>query len=209
MSAERGSHYYKKYWDPVESECLDCAHEKENPYDYFAIKTCQKDGKIVVQLPIEISQPTKYLLDRGARITATLTSMSYSASPLVQGGLEIPCLIKVYMPRTVKKKTKKQIISMYEEMIEALYQEKDGRPVIGSILNCSETTEPADIERRGTKRTRNQTASLKLKTAKPREDETGNTMNLGKDIRTFFKPTASKSKKRKTSLDTESVIILD
>ena len=31
-------------------------------------------------------------------------------------------------------------------MIDALYQEKDGRPVIGSIMNCSETTEAADIE---------------------------------------------------------------
>ena len=65
----------------------------------------------------------------------------------------------------------KHIISIHEEMIEALYQEKDGRPVMGSILNCSETTEPADIERRGTKRTRNQTASLKLKTAKSRENK--------------------------------------
>ena len=89
----------------------------------------------------------------------------------------------------------KQIISMYEKMIEALYQEKDGWPVIGSILNCSETTEPADIKQRWTKRTCNQTASLKLKMAKPREDETGNTMNLEKDIRTFFKPIANKPKK--------------
>ena len=77
---------------------------------------------------------------------------SFYASPLVQGGLEIPCFIKAYMPRTVKNK---QITSMYEEMTEGLCQEKDVRPVIGSILNCSETTEPADIERRGRKRTRN------------------------------------------------------
>ena len=94
------------------------------------------------------------------------------------------------MPHTVKNK---QIISMYDKMIETLYQEKDGRPVIESILSCGETTEPADIEQRGRKRTRNQTASLKLKTVKPREDETGNTINLGKGIRTFFKPTANKS----------------
>ena len=127
----------------------DCAHKKGNPYDYFAIKTCQKDGKIVGHLPMEISRPTKYLLERGARITATLTSTLYYASPLVQRGLKIPCLIKVYMPRTVKNK---QIISMYEEVIEALYQE-DGWPVIGSILNWSETTEPADIEWRGEKNT--------------------------------------------------------
>ena len=104
---------------------LDCTREKENLYDYFAItiKMCQKDGKIVGHLPMEISQPTKYLLDLGAQITATLTSTSNYASPLVQGGLEIPCLIKVYMPRTVKNK---QFISMYEEMIEAFIP-REGR----------------------------------------------------------------------------------
>ena len=78
---------------------------------------------------------------------------------------------------------------MFEEMMEMLQQEKNDRPVIRSILNCSETTEQADIERRGTKRTHNQTALLKLKTAKPRVDETGN-MNSEKDIRIFFMPTA-------------------
>ena len=41
----------------------------------------------------------------------------------------------------------------------------------------------------------------------PREDERGNTMNLGKDIRTFFKPTANKPKKLETSPETKSVII--
>ena len=110
------------------------------------------------------------------------------------------------MPRTVKNK---QIISLYEEMIEASYQEKDGRLVVGSILNFSETTEPSDIKRRETKRTRNQTAQLKLKTAKPREDEAGSTKNLGKDVKTFFKPTANKPKKLRTSPETKSVIILD
>ena len=110
------------------------------------------------------------------------------------------------MPRTVKNK---QIISMYEEMIEALYQEKDGRLDTRSILNCSETTEPADIERIGRKRTRNQAVLLKLKTAKPREDKTGKAMNLGKVLEPFFKPTANKPKKLKTSPETKSEIILD
>ena len=117
-----------------------------------------------------------------------------------------PCLIKVYIPRTVKSK---QINLMYEEMIEALYQEKDGRSVIKPILNCSESTDPADIEWRGMKRACNQTVSLTLKTIKPGEDATGNTMNLGKDIRTFFKPAFSKPKKLKTSPEKESVINLD
>ena len=42
-TAVHGFRYYKKYWGPVESECLDYAHEKENRYDYFPIKECQKD----------------------------------------------------------------------------------------------------------------------------------------------------------------------
>ena len=175
-TAVRGFHYYKTYWIPTENECLDCSHEKENPYDYFAIKTCKKDGMIVGHLPMEISHPTKCLLDRGARITATLTSTSYYASPLAQGGLEIPCLLKIFMPRTVKNT---QIISMYEKMIETLYQEKDGRPVVGSILNC--------CERKGTKRKRTVGKSSN-------EDKVSDNVvreksaNCGKDIRSFSSP---------------------
>ena len=99
LTAVCGFHYYKKYWDPVESECLDCADEKENPYEV------PKRWKDCCHLPLEISRPTKYLLDRGARIATTLTSTLHYASPIVQGGLEIPCLTKVYMPRTVKNRS--------------------------------------------------------------------------------------------------------
>lgn len=84
-TAVHGFHY-KKYWDPVESRCLNHVHEKENPYDYLAIKTCLKDGKIVGHLPMEISQSTKSKLDQGALIIATFTSMSYYKL-LVQEGL--------------------------------------------------------------------------------------------------------------------------
>ena len=37
-SAVRGYYYYRKYWQPKESQTLDCVHEKGNPFDYFAIK---------------------------------------------------------------------------------------------------------------------------------------------------------------------------
>ena len=56
---------------------------------------------------------------------------------------------------------------MYKKIIEALYQEKDGRPVIASILNCNETTEPGDIKQRGTKRKRNQPSCLRPIMTKP------------------------------------------
>ena len=52
VSAVRGFHHYKKYWQPEGNETLDCGHEENNPYDYFSIKTCQrKDGSIVGHLP--------------------------------------------------------------------------------------------------------------------------------------------------------------
>ena len=195
-AAVRGYHHYMKHWQPTENECLDCGHEEDNPYDYFAIKTCQRPtGKIVGHLPIEISRSTKFLLDRGARITATLSSTSYYRSPLVQGGLEIPCLVEVFMPRTIKNK---ELISKYREMVEMLYQQTDGRPVLGNILVHGEATdsqqniageEIEDYLRKGTKR---QNKAMVQKTKPVTEGR-----NVKNDIRSFFKkssPSATISK---------------
>ena len=77
-SAVRGFHYYRKYWNPKESQTLDCVHEKDNPFDFFAIKVMDQDsGATVGHLPMENSRATKFLLDRGARVIATLTSTNY------------------------------------------------------------------------------------------------------------------------------------
>lgn len=114
-----GFHYYQRYWRSTENECLDCARENKTPYDYLVIKTCRMtNGKIVGHLPMGISRPTKFLLDRGARITETLTSTSYYASPLIQEVLTMPCLVEMSIPRTIKNK---KVISKYEELIEALH----------------------------------------------------------------------------------------
>ena len=58
--------------------------------------------KTVGHLPREISKPTKFLIDRGARVTAEITSSHYRKSPLLQGGLEVLCKITVAMPETIK-----------------------------------------------------------------------------------------------------------
>ena len=69
----------------------------------FAIKTCRLEGgQIVDHLPREISRPTKFLLDREAKVTAQLTGTHYRRSPLVNGGLEIPCLVTVAIPGRIK-----------------------------------------------------------------------------------------------------------
>ena len=56
--------------------------------------------EIVGNLLMEISQVTKFLLDRGANVSAKLKSTHYRRSPLVRGGIEIPCVVTVSMPGT-------------------------------------------------------------------------------------------------------------
>ena len=91
-SAVRSYHYFQKYWEPEANQELDCAQEADNPYDYFVIKTCTRgsNGRTIGYLPIEISRSTKYILQGGAKVVATLSSTNSRRSPLVQGGLEIP-----------------------------------------------------------------------------------------------------------------------
>ena len=93
-------------------------------------------------LPIKISRPTKFLLGRDADVNIVLRILFFT------GILEILCLVEVFMPHTIKNK---EIISNYEKSIEALYQEKDVWPVIGSILVCNQPHEPVDVEGKGTK----------------------------------------------------------
>ena len=55
----------------------------------------RNSGATVGHLPMENSRAIKFLLDRGARVFATLTSTNYCVSPLVQVGLEIPCRAEI------------------------------------------------------------------------------------------------------------------
>ena len=100
--AVHGFHYYRKFWKPKENEKLDCSHEEHNPFDWFAIKTVTSDGMIVGHLPREISRITKFFLDRGAVMQVELTSKYYRRFPLVKGGMEIACLVRVRIPATLK-----------------------------------------------------------------------------------------------------------
>ena len=52
---------------------------------------------------MEISRVTKFLLDRGANVSAKLRSTHYRRSPLVQGGIEIQCVVTVSTAGTIIK----------------------------------------------------------------------------------------------------------
>ena len=81
----------------------------------FAKKTCRDaefHPRIVGCLPLEISRFTKFLLDRGVTITATLSTTHYRRSSLVQGGLEIPCVVNAKL--SVQRKIKKSLLSIWK-----------------------------------------------------------------------------------------------
>ena len=69
----------------------------------FAIKFCRSPDKdeIVGDLPHEITRPTKFLIDRGATVIATVWSKNVWRSSLFQGGLKILCRVKVVMPKAL------------------------------------------------------------------------------------------------------------
>ena len=96
-AAIRGFHVYLEIWEPYVEEELRCDFEEGNAFDMFSIKVMSNtgDGVIIGHLPREISRPTKFFLDRGAIVSATVRSINIRRSPLFQGGLEIPCFVSV------------------------------------------------------------------------------------------------------------------
>ena len=120
-SAVHGYHYYKKYWLPTEGQTLDYRHEKDNLFEFFAIKVMeQNSGKTVGGLPMENSWATKFLLDLVARIIAKLTSCNYCFLFLVQAWLETLCQVEIYIVSTVENK---RLIIIYTTYVDLLYYE--------------------------------------------------------------------------------------
>ena len=134
-SMVRGFHYYRKYWQPQLDDELYCQHE----HDFFAIKVCIKNtGVTVGHLLMETSRVTKFLLDRRATAFIKLHSTNYCVSPLVQGGLEIPCRVEIQMPLTLNNR---EIIDLYKNMIDFSYDSREKDFVVGSFLSANEEVE--------------------------------------------------------------------
>ena len=124
------------------------------------MKTCTRgsNGRTVGHLPVEIPRPRKYILQRGAKVVATLSSRNYRRSPLVQGGLEISCSVTIFMPETLKSK---EIKKKHKDMVDALYTEPDGNVIVGSFVHHS-----TDIPLKPQAKKRKQKSVERLPTAK-------------------------------------------
>ena len=112
-AAVRGYHVYRSCWTPQENELLNCFHERNNPFDTFAVQVCQLEtNKRVGHLPIEISRISEFLMDREALI--------FDRSPLVRDGPEIPCEITIRMP---SNSCTKELLEKYSILANEAFRE--------------------------------------------------------------------------------------
>lgn len=138
-AAVRGFHVYQASWKPENGEVLQCMHEKNNPYDMFSMKVCKLNSdEIVGHLPMEISRITKFIEDRGAKISLKIRGRHYRRSPLIQGGLEVPCDVTITMVRSVVNHL---LLTRYEALLKEFYLEPKEEEIIGTFLSLANETE--------------------------------------------------------------------
>lgn len=102
----RGYHVYKEIWTAVLGETLPCVRETSNEKDRYAVAVI-KDSNIVGHLPKKISSVSSLFLRRGGTITCTVTGRRRCSVDLVQGGLEIPCILTFRANKKEIEKLKK------------------------------------------------------------------------------------------------------
>ena len=73
-------------------------------------------------------------MDRGATITLILTSEHYRRSPLVQGGMEIPCKVTASIPGTCINLL---LLERYKQLVEECYTEPKNEDILGLFLQVA------------------------------------------------------------------------
>ena len=94
------------------------------------------DEKPAGHLPMEFSRAAKFFIDRGAALTSELTSDHYRRSPLIQGGMEMPCKINAKISGTVINLL---LMEEYIQLVKELYTEPKIEEILGSYF-YAETT---------------------------------------------------------------------
>lgn len=90
LSCIRGYHVYQH--DPFVGETLDCSREPTNIVDRYSVSVLRGDV-VGGYLPKKVSKLCSLFLRRGGSISCDVTGRRRHSSDLIQGGLEIPCLL--------------------------------------------------------------------------------------------------------------------
>ena len=122
--AARGFHEYRKIWAPTINQKLIVKPQTRNLFDPYAIGLFTKiRGKIeplslVGHLPREISRFSKFYLEYGGNMKASVRNVKFRRSPLPQGGLEIPITLTILQNNaslTVYNKMQEFMMEYYVE----------------------------------------------------------------------------------------------
>ena len=134
----RGVHVYRDIWKSSHNQFINFKQERNNHYDRFAVVGMTKlpgtlAASIIGHMPRELSPFIWYAIERGARITATLVSTQAKNSPLVQGGLEIPVIIKVEWENEIKLQRLKKKVANLSYSLEEDYVD-ESKDILEEIL---------------------------------------------------------------------------
>ncbi len=88
----RGYHVYKDIWLASVGETVNCTAESSNLQDPFAVAV-MKDHTVIGHLPRKISFACHLFLRRLRSIWCEVTGGRRHSEDLIQGGLEVPCII--------------------------------------------------------------------------------------------------------------------
>ena len=199
-------HVCKVIWEPKDSEVLACSHEENNAHDPFAIKTCRLDsGRIVGHLPMELSRISKFIIDRGAKIEVKLRETHYRRSPVVQGGLEIPCDLVIRMPNTMKSA---ESLKKYLKLFENCYEEPQEIVILGTFGSKSVENIRGNEKNNPLRRKESTSPVATSKSAGEKERKKRRGIVKSHDIKSMFKNAANKRKAPKENED-DSVVIFD
>ena len=77
-------------------------------------------------------------MDLGAAVSLKLTSRHYRRSPLVQGGMEIACLVTARIPATMKNT---EIAELYIKLVKERYTEPKEEEILGCYVTDIEDDE--------------------------------------------------------------------
>ena len=146
---------------------------------------------------MEISRATKYLLERGAEVSVTITGTHYRRSPLMQGGLEIPCNLVASLPGYSAKNH--MLLQKYLEIVNDLYAEPKNEEIIGSFLI------PNEVSGRANRTNSDQPGPSK----KRRPADAQPKARQGLDIRTLFQHAETRKRDIEGQQNDNNVIIID
>ena len=105
-------------WKPASGQHLTFVQERENAHDCYAVAVkgrCKGTlaPQIVGHVPLELSRHVFFALQHGCAFSATVEKEKPTTSPLIQGGLEIRCNVKVVWDKPAGLDVLKSLVNKY------------------------------------------------------------------------------------------------